>query len=175
MWCDFFSTLTFFYKDPHFYVCLGRKYDIHLNFIIIVFILSLFFHFVFYFFPLFCHLFINVLEVHIFIYMCLNIWELPGNSAQLSIAVKSILIWHIFILVYCSYFVFHCSNSSFLHILFLSFLTLKIHDKGQGHKARSNRFTHVIAIAVLSLTFLISLVVMTIMKRLIKYNTNAPW
>ena len=71
----FISTFAIFCKDPHIYIfiCVGTKYDIyclnHLNFIAVVFILFVFFPFLF-LVAVFCRLFFNVLEVHI--YMCLK-------------------------------------------------------------------------------------------------------
>ena len=110
------STLNIFCKDLYIYIfiCVGTKYDnychIHLNIITIVFILCLFFPFLF-LFELLCHLFFNVLKVHIC--MCLNRLDSPVKLKLLSNAVMSFLIY-IFLILFCCSFNFLFCTLSFL-------------------------------------------------------------
>ena len=103
-------------------------------------------------FAVLCRLFFGVLEVHI--YMCLNRLDSPVNLALLSTAVMSILIYIFFILLCCSYFVFHYSNSSFSFFHTLFFVCIFILSCIEDTQQRS--WSHCLSlVTVLHLFFLL--------------------
>ena len=95
--------------------------------------------------PFYCHLESLYSPMHTSI--C-AMFDISANLSLLSTAVMSILFYIFLFLFCCSSFVFHFSNSSFLHTLFFLFLHWRYTTKVMVTlSALSNCFTIVIPIA----------------------------